>query len=307
MIWRIAGVLVVLVLAIAIAQRLFVRPAATPPAASFATAAPPARPATALPPPPPGCQTDPAFAAAAEANADSATGAQWSVFGRPEAGWEIYTPLIGHELAVACPPDSQSFAAALAAWQVAHRLPSSGAMDEATLRALDLAWLTRRPFVAASGHGHCPDPPPLASLATTAPAEGYLGKPVQLRPGALAAYRRMAAAARAEDARIAADPKLLTIFSGYRDPAADAADCALKQDCGTPVRAGTCSAHRTGLAMDLYLGAAPGYPPDSAADPNRLFLSRTPAYRWMVANASRFGFAPYAFEPWHWEWTGEPP
>jgi hypothetical protein len=26
----------------------------------------------------------------------------------------------------------------------------------------------------------------------------------------------------------------------------------------------------------------------------------------MVANAARFGFVNYPFEPWHWEWTGAP-
>ena len=62
-----------------------------------------------------------------------------------------------------------------------------------------------------------------------------------------------------------------------------------------------------GLAMDLNLGAAPGSGPDSADDDNRLYISRGAAYRWMVANASRFGFVNYPFEPWHWEWTGEAP
>ena len=117
----------------------------------------------------------------------------------------------------------------------------------------------------------------------------------------------MVSAARAESPAIAADPKLLTIFSGYRDPAADAAACAAKHDCATPARAGTCSAHRTGLAMDIYLGSAPGFDPASSDDANRLYESRSPAYLWMVANAGRFGFVNYAFEPWHWEWTGEPP
>jgi hypothetical protein len=298
------------VLSLAIAQRLFFRPAppAPPPAAAFAPTAAksPAQPQAAAPSPV-GCQTSPGYAVASGDNAISSVTSQWSVFGRPETGWQVYVPLINHELAVGCPPQSQAFAAALAAWQVGHHLPSSGAMDEATLRALDVAWLARRPFVAASGHGQCPDPPPLASLATATPGEGYLGKAVLLRPAALAAYRRMTAAARAESPAIAADPKLLTLVSGYRDPAADAADCAAKQDCATPARAGTCSAHRTGLAMDLYLGAAPGYDPTASADPNRLYQSRTPAYQWLVANAARFGFAPYPFEPWHWEWTGEPP
>jgi LAS superfamily LD-carboxypeptidase LdcB len=31
------------------------------------------------------------------------------------------------------------------------------------------------------------------------------------------------------------------------------------------------------------------------------------AFRWLVANAYRHGFVNYAFEPWHWEWTGEAP
>ena len=254
-----------------------------------------------------GCKTNQDFAAAANANSASSELARWSIFGRPEIGWQTYVPLIDHELGTACPPTSQGFAAALAIWQLAHHLPASGAMDEATMRALDFTWLGRRPFVAASGHGQCPDPPPLASLATAAPSEGYLGKTVLLRPAALAAYRRMVAAARAESPNIAANPKFMTIVSGYRDPTGDATDCAAKGDCGTPARAGTCSAHRTGLAMDLYLGAAAGFDPISSADPNRLYQSRTPAYLWLVANAARFGFVAYPFEPWHWEWTGEPP
>ena len=312
MAWRIGGALILIALVLAIAQRLFFGPTPAPhgalPPATYAspTQAAPAARAT-LAAPPAGCQTNPRFDAAAGANATSAALAQWSVFGRPETGWQTYAPLIEHELGVVCPPQSQAFAAALASWQLAHRLPLSGAMDEATLRALDVAWLSRRPFVAASGAGNCPDPPPFASLAAAAPGEGYLGKPVQLRPAALAAYRRMVAAARTESPAVAADPKLLTLVSGYRDPAADAADCAAAGTCGTAARAGTCSAHRTGLAMDLYLGAAPGYDATSSADPNRLYQSSTPAYLWLVANASRFGFVNYPFEPWHWEWTGEPP
>jgi LAS superfamily LD-carboxypeptidase LdcB len=46
---------------------------------------------------------------------------------------------------------------------------------------------------------------------------------------------------------------------------------------------------------------------DSSADENRRWQAATPAYRWLVANAARFGFVNYPFEPWHWEWTGEAP
>ena len=232
--------------------------------------------------------------------------AAWSVFGRPEIGWETYVPLTAHEIGVDCAADTQGFAAALAFWQSGHDLPSTGIMDAATLVALDRAWQRRRPFVAASAHGVCPAPPPASALAQARPDEGFGGKQIQLRAGALAAYRRMVAAARADVPALAADQRLLTIFSGYRDPAADAARCAAQQNCNAVVRA-TCSAHRTGLAMDLYLGAAPGYPPDSSADPNRLHQSRSDAYLWMVGHAGNFGFVNYPFEPWHWEWTGEPP
>ena len=164
----------------------------------------------------------------------------------------------------------------------------------------------RRPFVRLSAQRICPAPPAEGAQAQAAPTEGYAGKPIQLRPDALAAWRRMAAVARADDPAIAADPRNLTIFSGFRSPADDDARCAREGNCNGVVRA-TCSAHRTGLAMDLYVGQAPGFGPDSSADANRLFMSRTPAYRWLVANADRFGFVPYPFEPWHWEWTGEAP
>jgi zinc D-Ala-D-Ala carboxypeptidase len=250
------------------------------------------------------CEPDPAFAAPAAANATSLPTAQWSAFGRPETGWAVYAPLAAREIGTACPPGAEGFAKALGRWQAARGEAASGVMDEPTLKTLELVWLQRRPFVSASAHGACPAPPDPQRLSQARPDEGYEGKPVQLRTGALDAYRRMVAAARAESPAIAADHRLLTIFSGYRDPAADALRCAQELNCGTSARA-TCSAHRTGLAMDLFLGAAPGYPPESSADPNRLYQSQSPAYRWMVANADRFGFVNYPFEPWHWEWTGE--
>ena len=250
------------------------------------------------------CQPAPAFASAAQQNGASLRTAAWSVFGRPETGWEIYAPLTAREIGIDCPGDAPGFAAALAAWQGDHRLPASGVMDAATLSALDRTWQGRRPFVVASAHGVCPAPP--IALANARVDEGYGGKQIQLRAGALDAYRRMVAAARADKPVLAADRRMLTIFSGYRDPAADAARCAKELNCNAVVRA-TCSAHRTGLAMDLFLGAAPGYPPDSSADPNRLYQSRSNAYLWMVAHARQFGFVNYPFEPWHWEWTGEPP
>jgi zinc D-Ala-D-Ala carboxypeptidase len=279
------------------------------------TPAPPARPIPVVPvppaPPPPPPTKAPAACAsgpadAARANAASLDTLVWAPFGRTETGWASYGPLIARELRTACAPDTPGFAAALAAWAQVQRLPSDGAMNPAVFARLKGVVQTRRPFVRLSAQRVCPNPPAEGAIVQATPAEGYGGKAILLRPGALAAYRRMAAAARAEDPRIAADPRNLTLFSGYRSPAADAARCVSENNCSGLVRA-TCSAHRTGLAMDLYVGQAPGFGPDSSADVNRRFMSRTPTYRWLVANADRFGFVPYPFEPWHWEWTGEPP
>jgi hypothetical protein len=229
----------------------------------------------------------------------------FSPFHRPEIGWEIYAPLAAREIGTACDAASPAFARDLAAWQLSHGLTPSGVMDETTFAAMKLVWDSRRPFVAASLMS-CPAPPDAARLTPVPTDRSYGGKAMLLRPGALAAYMRMLAAARVESREVRADPRLMTLFSAYRDPADDAARCLTQGNCQGIVRA-SCSAHRTGLAMDLDLGAASGFGPDSTDDANRLFISRGAAYRWMVANAGRFGFVNYPFEPWHWEWTGEAP
>jgi D-alanyl-D-alanine carboxypeptidase len=244
------------------------------------------------------------WTAAAEMNSGSLRTLAWAPFGRDEVGWEIYVPLIQHEIGTTCPPASEAFAAALSRWAKAHDLPAEGTLNETLFSELKGAVQGRRDFVRLTAGGFCPDGS--NDVVQVGYAEGYGGKPILIRPAAMAAYRKMVAAAKAEDPEIAKDPNNLTIFSGYRSPAADAQRCAEEGNCNGIVRA-RCSAHRTGLALDLYVGHAPDYPPDSSADPNRLFMTNTPTYRWLVANAGRFGFANYPFEPWHWEWTGEAP
>lgn len=241
---------------------------------------------------------------AARRNLEGLRNLAFAPFHRAEVGWEIYGPLVAHEIGTQCGADSPAFASDMAAWQSAHRLRPDGVMDAATFAAMKDIWQARRPFVAANRRG-CPPPPAEAGLARVPAGESYGGKSMLLRPAALEAFDRMRAAARARSPAVRADTRLMTLFSAYRSPDYDAARCARDGNCQGVTRA-SCSPHRTGLAMDLYLGAAPGYGPDSSQDANRLYISRGPAYRWMAANAWRFGFAPYAFEPWHWEWTGEP-
>jgi hypothetical protein len=244
------------------------------------------------------CSAGPVAAAAV-----NAAGVDWArvvMFGPPETGWRLYAPLIAQEARTQCGPGTPGFAAAVARLDPASR----GVVDAGFLARLKVRWQGRRPFVRMMARG-CPPPPPPERLVAARPTETLGGKAVQLRPGALAAYRRMVEAARRESPAIRTERQALRIFSGFRDPDSDAARCLRDGNCDGTRRA-RCSPHRTGLAMDLWVGQAPGYGPDSTATPSRRMLVETPTYRWLVANAARFGFVPYAFEPWHWEWTGEP-
>ena len=249
------------------------------------------------------CDTASAPTGAAAINGAGLTTLTWAPFGRPETGWEIYAPRVAVEIGTTCDPASAGFAAALARWQKGHGLAPSGVFDPASFGPMLVAWHRARPFVRINGQGVCPGAPPLSGLATARAEEGYGGKVVQLRPGALEAYRNMVAEARA--AGVLRRPEALTIFSAFRTPEADAARCARDNNCQGLVRT-ICSAHRTGLAMDLYIDVAPGQRPDSSDDENRKAMARSALFRWMVVNAGRFGFVNYAYEPWHWEWTGEP-
>jgi zinc D-Ala-D-Ala carboxypeptidase len=252
------------------------------------------------------CDGPAVFMPAALYNKSASAWLQFSPFGRPETGWAIYAPAIAQEADTACPADSPGFAAAIADWQKDHDLVPDGALDETSFMTMKAIWQARRPFVEIRALDICPEQPPASTLEPLRPDEIFGDKPVELRATALAALRRMVADARRDDPSIAADPQLLTVFSGYRDPVSDAARCEQQQNCQGLVRA-ECSSHRTGLAVDLMLGAAPGHAADSSDDSNRLYQSQNPAYRWLVANAGRYGFVNYVFEPWHWEWTGESP
>ncbi|UAL11796.1 M15 family metallopeptidase [Caulobacter segnis] len=240
---------------------------------------------------------------AAAVNAASLSTLAWTPFGKPETGWEIYAPRIAAEIGTTCGPGSNGFASALARWQGAHGLRQTGVVDPEMFAAMLVRWHLARPFVRTNRDGICPGAPPEANLALARPEESYGGKAIRLRPGALEAYRRMLGEARA--AGVLHRPDALRIFSGFRAPDADAQRCARDRNCQGLIRT-ICSAHRTGLAMDVVIDAAPGFGPDSSADANRLAMARSPLYRWMVVNGGRFGFVNYAYEPWHWEWTGEP-
>ena len=245
------------------------------------------------------------WAAPALANGISVHSLEWTPFGATEWGWETYVPLIQQELGTGCAPDSPAFARALAGFQALHALPVTGWFDSTTFQVFRGLWQERRPFIMARVREEpCPEPPPLNQLGYLVAEEEHADRLTRLlRRDVLDAYRRMVAAARAEVPEIAADPELLQIFSGFRDPEADAARCAQQGNCDG-LRRAVCSPHRTGAAVDLYVGHIVGLGVDDTSPASRLHMARGPAYRWLVANAGRFGFTPYVYEPWHWEWTG---
>ena len=249
------------------------------------------------------CEAAPRFVGAASANAASLTAARWSVAGPVEDGWQAYAPLVAHEVRTGCGAEQAGFARSVARWQGAHGSAATGVVDAETLRAMDLIWLRRRPFIAATRGGGCPPPPPDSELAPLSPEESYAGKLIRLHTRALDAYRRLVAAARAELPSLRAEPRVLQVFSGYRGPDEEAARCSRGGACGTVVKA-RCSAHRTGMALDMLLDGSPGAALDATDDANRARLVRSPAYGWLVANADRFGFVRYPYEPWHWEFAG---
>lgn len=247
------------------------------------------------------------WAGAAFQNAVSAYAMEWAPFGSNEWGWETYLPLIQKEIGTRCPLGTADFAEALADFQQWHGLAATGVFDAATFQVFRGVWQERRPFVMARTRGECPDPPRINALGYLVAEEEHADRLTRLlRRDVLAAYREMVAAARREVPEVAADPEMLQIFSGFRDPEADAARCAAQGNCDG-VRRAVCSPHRTGTAVDLYVGQIPGLGVDNTSAVSRLHMTRGATYRWLVNNAHRFGFVPYVFEPWHWEWVGNAP
>jgi LAS superfamily LD-carboxypeptidase LdcB len=102
------------------------------------------------------------------------------------------------------------------------------------------------------------------------------------------------------DGKLAGTEKYLKIISAFRSREYQE---KLRRQSPNAGRAGLAvnSPHFTGRALDLYVG---GDPVDTR-DANRAFQIHTPVYQWLVRNAERFGFRPYFYEPWHWEYVGD--
>jgi D-alanyl-D-alanine carboxypeptidase len=227
----------------------------------------------------------------------------WSFGKKEQRGWYLYDLLIGKTLKITHDASNVDFASAIAVWQKQKGLSANGVLDENSWMALVMQWQANRL------KDKTPATPDQMLIAPTSdfydPAR--LDELRQVERTTYAAYKAMLAAAIADPTLklahtsptdLAPEEKFFKIISSFRSreyqeklrresPNAGSAGLALN------------SPHFTGRALDIYVG---GDPVDTK-DANRAIQVNTPVYKWLVKNAERFGFRPYFYEPWHWEYV----
>jgi LAS superfamily LD-carboxypeptidase LdcB len=244
-----------------------------------------------------------AFAAAATQNALMKNDLTWTFGGKQQRGWYLYDLLIAKTLSTQDDSVTVEFAASLANWQKRAGLKSDGVLDEDSLMRMISQWQSNRLKTR-----DYPDP---SQLLTAPPADFYdPSREPELRQverKTYAAYKEMIAAAIADPAlnlahttptELAPREKFFKIVSAFRSREYQDELRRKSPNSGSAGLA-VSSPHFTGRALDLYVG---GDPVDTRDD-NRAIQVNTPFYRWLVRNAERFGFRPYFYEPWHWEYV----
>ena len=226
----------------------------------------------------------------------------WTFGGKQQRGWYLYDELLSETLSTKDDPVSDGFADAVVKWQKKRGLGKSGVLDQTSWMAMVAQWQGHRLKNRTSA---------TPEQLLTAPSSDFYdpSRAAELRQverETYAAYKKMLAAA-IDDLKLphtAADelaPKerYFKIVSAFRSPAYQEELRRKSPNAGSAGLAVNNSPHFTGRALDLYVG---GDPVDTK-DANRAIQVNTPAYKWLVRNAERFGFRPYFYEPWHWEYV----
>jgi hypothetical protein len=244
-----------------------------------------------------------AFTLAAAENERLRENLAWTFGAKTQTGWDIYVPLISHTIGTDAGPDTDEFAEALSVWQSRSGVPATGVLDADTLATFTRYWQSRRLGRSSFLSSDVLLSAPIADFFDPTRSPDLL----QLESETYTAYKRMVAAA-AKDLRhelkltgsgeLAPDEKFLRIVSAYRSREYQAALRKKQPNAGRAALAKN-SPHSSGRALDIYVGGEPV----KTFDSNRLIQVRTPAYRWLVKNAHKFGFYPYFYEPWHWEYV----
>jgi len=239
----------------------------------------------------------------AATNAQLRTGLNWIIGGKPQRGWYLYSALIGRLLDTKAAVTSEGFASAVKRWQKKSDLPQTGVVDEQTFYAMVSVWQDARLKDRSVA---------LPDQLLTAPTSDFYDPTReedlrQVERKTYEAYRRLVAAAISDRSlglasdhkgELAANEKYLKIISAFRSREYQE---KLRRESPNAGSAGLAvnSPHFTGRALDLYVG---GEPVDTQ-DSNRKLQVETRVYQWLVRNAERFGFRPYCYEPWHWEYV----
>jgi len=244
-----------------------------------------------------------AFADAAAKNTVFRDQLAWTFGGKQQRGWYLYDSLLRQTLSTPSSTATTDFAAALSTWQDSRGLTSEGILDETSFMDVVAYWQTNRLKDRT---------PATPDQLITAPSSEFYDpeRDAELRQverNTYAAYKRMLAAAIADPTlkldHVAADQlapteQFFKIISAHRSREYQE---KLRRESPNAGSAGLAvnSPHFTGRALDLYVG---GDPVDTR-DSNRAIQVNTPVYQWLVRNAERFGFRPYFYEPWHWEYV----
>ncbi|HZE72114.1 MAG TPA: D-alanyl-D-alanine carboxypeptidase family protein [Pyrinomonadaceae bacterium] len=243
-----------------------------------------------------------ALALAVTRNTQLRTELSWVLGGKQQRGWYLYRSLIDRLLGIQDDVTSEGFASALAQWQHKSGVEPTGILDEESFYAMVSQWQEDRL------KDRTPAQPEQLVIALL--SDFYdptrLEELRQVERETYAAYKRMVAAAIADRSLglassaggLSPEEKYLKIMSSFRTREYQE---QLRRESPHAGRAGLAinSPHFTGRALDLYVG---GDPVDTT-DSNRAVQVQTPAYQWLVRNAERFGFRPYFYEPWHWEYV----
>ena len=244
-----------------------------------------------------------AFVAAATQNTQLRNELSWTFGGKQQRGWYLYDLLISKTLRTKDAPGTSDFAAVVAGWQKRNRLTADGVLDQDAFMRMVSQWQGNR--LKQRGY---PDP---SQLVTAPPSDFYdPGRAAEMRQverNTYEAYKRMLAAAIADPSlnlantapgTLAPKEKYFKIISSFRSREYQEELRRRSPNAGSAGLAVN-SPHFTGRALDIYVGGSPV----DTKDANRAIQVNTPAYRWLVRNAERFGFRPYFYEPWHWEYV----
>ena len=240
--------------------------------------------------------------AAAQQNAVLIKELTWTFGSKQQRGWYLYSPLIKRLINTDKDGASSDFARAVSRWQSKSGLKATGVIDDETLYAMIKVWQEARLKDRS---------PAQPDQLLTAPISDFYdptraAEMRQVERRTYEAYKKMGAAAGRDRSlglahsknELAPGEKYLKIISAFRSR--DYQD-KLRRESPNSGTAGLAvnSPHFTGRALDLYVG---GEPVDTR-DSNRAIQVDGRVYRWLVRNAERFGFRPYCYEPWHWEYV----